>query len=195
MVVNNPDVDIATELVPYSDDDELASIDEDYNVTMLSLRDEVFDGDTKFVGSSWLDFFETYLLPGIADAISYDIQVVEVQHGDSGVSVIDAAGTAHQADRAIVTVPLAMLKRRAIAFSPPLESDRLEAINEAEVWSGFKAFIEFGEAFYPAAAAFPDGDTDQGQRLFYDATYGQDSEHHVLGIFSVGAPAERWMRF
>ena len=190
-IVNDPDVEVSTELVPYAEDDELASIDEDYNVTMLPLRD-FFDGDTKFVGSSWLDFFETCILPGIADAVSYDTQVVEVQHDDSGVSVIDAVRVAHRADHVIVTVPLAVLQRRDIVFSPPLESDRLEAIDEAEIWSGFKAFFEFAEAFYPAATAFPDSDTDEGQRLFYDAAYGQDTEHHVLGIFCAGAPAERY---
>ena len=79
-----------------------------------------------------------------------------------------------------------------IAFFPELEDDRIEAIDDAIVWSGLKAFFVFDEAFYPAAVAAPDSATADGQRLFYDAAYGQDTDLNVLGLFSVGAQAERY---
>lgn len=189
-IVNDPDVEIATELVPYTDDDQVAFVAG--AVTMAPLRPTVFGIDTKFVGSSWLDFFETYVLPGIADIIEYDTQVVEIDHGGDIAVLVTADGEVHEADRVIVTVPLRILQRRDITFTPALEDDRIEAIDSATVWSGFKAFFEFGESFYPAAIAFPDSETDDGQRLFYDAAYGQDTDQNILGIFSVGAPAERY---
>ena len=40
----------------------------------------------------------------------------------------------------------------------------------------------------------PDSYTAAGQRLFYDAAYGQRSDRHVLGLFSVGAQAERYQQ-
>lgn len=73
------------------------------------------------------------------------------------------------------------MQRRDITFAPPLEPDRLKVIDSAVVWSGFKAFLEFDEQFYPAAIAFSDSDTAEGQRLLDDAAYGQDSAHHILG--------------
>lgn len=189
-IVNDPDVAITTELVPYTDDDRVAFVADD--VTMLPLKPEVFDVDTKFVDSSWLDFFETYVVPGIVDIIDYETQVVEIDHGGDVATLVTADGSVYEADRVIVTVPLRILQRRDITFTPALEDDRIDAIDAATVWSGFKAFFEFDESFYPAAIAFPDSDTDDGQRLLYDAAYGQDTDQSILGVFSVGAPAERY---
>ena len=189
-IVNDPDVAVTTELVPYTDDDQVAFVAG--GVTMLPLKPGIFDVDTKFVGSSWLDFFETYVVPGIADIIEYGAQVVEIDHGGESATLVTADGAVHEADRVIVTVPLRILQQRDVTFTPALEDDRVEIIESATVWSGLKAFFEFEEAFYPAAIAFPDSDTDEGQRLFYDAAYGQDTDQNIMGVFSVGAPAERY---
>ena len=60
------------------------------------------------------------------------------------------------------------------------------------MWSGFKAFFEFDEEFYPTAVAPEDTETRAGQRLFYDAAYGQRTDQNILGLFSVGAQAEAY---
>ena len=189
-IVDDPDVEVATELVPYSADDEVAFVDAD--VAYLPLEPNIFDGDTKFRGSSWLDFFDTYVVPDIADVLRFDTQIVEIDHSGDDVTLVDADGNTHAADRVIVTVPLRILQRRDIAFVPPLEDERIEVIDEATVWSGLKAFFVFEERFYPAAIGFPDSVTPAGQRLFYDAAHGQHTDLNVLGVFSVGAQAERY---
>lgn len=192
-IVDDPSVDVGIDLVGYGPDDEVAIVGPGGDVVaVLPIEPEVFDGDTKFRGSSWLDFYDTNVVPGIADVIRYDTPIVEIDHGGDRVVATDAAGGTHTADRIIVTVPLRILQRRELAFVPPLEPERLAVIDEATVWSGFKAFIEFEEAFYPAAVAFPDSETADGQRLFYDAAHGQDSDRHILGLFSVGAQAEAY---
>ncbi|MEM1334610.1 MAG: FAD-dependent oxidoreductase, partial [Actinomycetota bacterium] len=185
------DVDVTTELVQYTDDDEVAYVDD--GIVTVPIKPIIFDVDSKFVGSSWLDFYETYVLPGIADTIEYDTPIVEIDHSlDDRVVLTDSNGGVHEADSVIVTVPLRILQLGDVTFTPPLDDARQEAIDGAEVWSGFKAFFEFEETFYPAALAYADSDTDDGQRLFYDAAYGQRTGEHILGLFTVGAPAERY---
>ncbi|MEM9131232.1 MAG: FAD-dependent oxidoreductase [Actinomycetota bacterium] len=191
-IVNDPDVEITTTLTRYDQDvDEVAYI-AGGEVAYGPISD-VFVVDSKFVGSSWLDFFETYVLPGIADRIEFDTVVTAVEITDDGVTVTDAAGVGWEADQVVVTVPLKVLQRGDITFEPPLSEEKREAIAEANVWSGLKAFIEFDEAFYPAAVAFAeDEEIVDGQRLYYDAAYGQDTDANILGLFSVGVLAERY---
>lgn len=188
-IVADDAVTIETVTVGYTDDDQYGEIDEDLELTLRGVSDFP---DLKFVGSSWLDFFDTYIVPGIASLITYQTVIESIDYGDQGVVLTDSNGRTHEADRVIVTVPLKMLQLGSIEFEPALPDGHLESIDDAVVWSGFKAFIEFDEAFYPAFLAPPDSETDEGQRLFYDAAHGQDSDANVLGVFSVGAQAERY---
>ena len=58
------------------------------------------------------------------------------------------------------------------------------------VWSGFKAFFKFSTQFYGAYLALSDSETDQGQRVYYDAAYAQTTSDNILGLFAVGQQAE-----
>ncbi len=88
-IVNDPGVDITTELVDYQDDDQVAFI-VDGVTTLTPLVPAVFDGDTKFRGSSWLDFFNRYVFPEIEDTIRYNTQVIDVHHSGDQVVLTDA---------------------------------------------------------------------------------------------------------
>ncbi|MEM7094060.1 MAG: FAD-dependent oxidoreductase [Actinomycetota bacterium] len=191
-IVADDSVTIETVTVGYREDGDFAMVEEDGTIVPISLADSGFDIDQKFVGSSWLDFFETYVLPGIAPVISFDTAVERIEYGDDGVRLTDTDGGVHEADRVVVTVPVAILQQGLVEFDPPLPDDRLETLDDATVWSGFKAFIEFDRRFYPTLLAPPDSGVGGGQRLFYDAAHGQGSDAHVLGVFSVGEEAERY---
>jgi hypothetical protein len=101
--------------------------------------------DHKFVGSSWLDFFDTYIVPGIADRMTFDTVVSRIEHGDDGVVVTDSDGVVREADAVIVTVPLTVLRDGDIEFEPPLPDTKLSALGAADVWGGIKVFVEFDE--------------------------------------------------
>ncbi|MEM7256557.1 MAG: FAD-dependent oxidoreductase [Pseudomonadota bacterium] len=186
-IVNDESVTVTTQLTAY---DSSARVDYYANGEIESLS--LDDSDLKFSGSSWLDFFTTYLLPGIADQIMYDTQVVDIDYSGPGVRITDSTGGIYVADLAVVTVPLAVLKRGDIEFTPALPAAKQQVIDTANVWSGLKVFIEFDDPFYPAFVAFEDSETDEGQRLYYDASYGQQTSANVLGLFSVGKQAERY---
>ena len=186
-IVDDPELSATTDLSAYAPTDTWVWI-EDGQVQGSTAGDDV-DTDLKFVGSSWLGFFEDHVLPGIDDRITYDTVVTSVTDTGDGVEVVDADGVVRTADRVIVTIPMFVLRSGAITFDPPLPDDHLEALDRAELWGGMKVFIEFSEPFFPTFFAPEITDTG-GQRLYYDAGYGQDSDHHVLGLFSVGGQAE-----
>lgn len=191
-IVADDSVDIETVVVAYQEDDPVASWDEDGVLTTGFMRDVGVDPDLKFGGSSWLDFFETYIVPGIAPLITYDTAIERVEYGAFGVRLTDRDGGVREADRVVVTVPVKILQLGLVEFDPPLPDSHVDSIADAEVWSGFKAFIEFDEQWFPTSLAPPDAETDGGQRLYYDAAYGQTTGEHILGLFSVGEQAERY---
>ncbi|MGF1666128.1 MAG: flavin monoamine oxidase family protein [Acidimicrobiia bacterium] len=185
-IVDDPQVEVATEVVPYRPDDPAGYFED--GALFLEETGEEFE-DRTFVGSSWLDFFDTYIVPGIADRMTFDTVVTRIEHGDDGVAVTNADGVVREADAVIVTVPLTVLRDGDIEFDPALPGDKLSALGSADVWGGIKVFLEFDEHFYPVFLAFPDSETRSGQRYYYDAAYAQSSDAHVMGLFAVGAQA------
>jgi monoamine oxidase len=95
-------------------------------------------------------------------------------------------GNEFECDRAIVTVPLQILKDGDITFIPPLSSERLAALDVALMPPGLN--INFGFAKY-----YTD-DVEVGDHLYYDETLGQDSDQHILGLFAMGEPAEDYLK-
>jgi len=90
------------------------------------------------------------------------------------------------ADQVIVTVPVKLLQEGMIKFIPALPSKKQQAIESVRVWDGCKMFIQFSEKFYPTFLELPLYPEERGQKIFYDAAYGQDTDQHILGLFAVG---------
>ena len=131
------DVEVTSELVQYTDDDEVAYVDD--GVVTVPIKPIIFDVDSKFVGSSWLDFYETYVLLGIADAIDDDTPIVEIDHSlDDRVVLTDSNAGLHEADHVIVTVPLRILQLGAAR--PARSRHRGDRRRERE--SGQRGWVE-----------------------------------------------------
>jgi polyamine oxidase len=69
----------------------------------------------------------------------------------SGVEVRCADGTVEAGSHAVVTLPLGVLKSRAVRFTPPLPADRQEAIDRLGFGSYEKVALRFAEPFWRAA--------------------------------------------
>ena len=179
-MVNNDDVEVATEVVAYDDSATGGYFDGSLEVG------EWNDSDLKFVGATWLDFFDEYIVPVVEDRMTFGVEITAIDYSGERIGLASAAGEQFVADRVIITVPLRALQDGRVAFTPRLPEKNQIALREAQAWPGFKAFIEFDTAFYPTFLSFPDSDTAQGQRLYYDAAYGQNTDANVLGLFSVG---------
>ena len=184
-IVNDDSVGVATEIVAYGPEAMAGYYEEGELYT-----EELTDSDLKFVDSTWFDFYDSYIVPSIADKMRFNTQITRVAYDETGVELTDQNGETYEATQLIVAVPLKILQDGDITFAPPLPSNKQEAIAEANIWGGIKVFLEFSEQFYPTALSLPENMTNTGQQLYYDAAYGQDTDKHILGLFAVGSKAE-----
>ncbi|MEM7082974.1 MAG: FAD-dependent oxidoreductase [Pseudomonadota bacterium] len=145
--------------------------------------------DLKFVGRTWLDVFDEFLLPTVAGNIQFNQVVKHIDYSGAEVTVTTVKGKVFRADKVIVTAPLTQL-RDVLTFAPSLPDNLQSALSDAYIWGGLKAFIQFSERFYPSLIEFDGRSGERGEQLYYDAAYGQDTSAHVLGLFSVGTSAE-----
>ena len=148
--------------------------------------------DRKFVNSSWFNFFQDYIVPSIASRIVYNAVVQSIDYTADKVVVTTQNGQ-HTADKVIVSVPLSILQEGAIGFSPALPQVKQDAINSTTIWEGFKAFFEFSQNFYNDGFEFPITPASAGEKIYYDASFGQNTTKNILGLFVVGTPAQDYL--
>jgi monoamine oxidase len=149
--------------------------------------------DRKFVNYSWFNFFEEYIVPSIASKISFNTVVQSIDYSGTQI-LVNTSGGQFVADKVVICVPLQILKDGDIGFTPSLPQSKLNAINETTVWEGFKAFFEFTTNFYgDDEYVFPVTPETSGQKLFYNAAFGQNTSKHILGLFAVGVPAQDYI--
>ncbi len=180
-IVNDSNISVQTQTTPYDPNTDTAL----YKGQEVSMQDLGFDIDQKFIGASWLDFFEQYVVPSIQNNISYNQVVTAIDYSGEKIRV-NTSNSEFIADKVIVTVPVKLLQNSSISFTPQLPKKKLDALSKVTVWDGFKAFIEFSQKFYPTAIGFDITPESAGQKLYYDAAYGQNSTRPVLGLFTVG---------
>lgn len=151
--------------------------------------------DQKFINSSWFDFYEEYIVPSIRNKMQFNTQIASIDYSGNKVIAIDTDGNTYESNKLVLTVPLKIMQLGLVSFTPQLPNNKLNAIENATVLSGIKIFLKFSEKFYPTFLEFEDSDTNEGQRLYYDVAYGQNSADNVLGLFSVGRQAEVYQAF
>ncbi len=145
--------------------------------------------DKKFVNSSWFSVFEAFVLPFVNKHIKYQKKVKAISYSGETISV-QCENERYKAQKVILTTPLPLLNQ--IDFSPALPAKKLDAISQVEYWNGFKAFFDFKEKFYPSFVDYLIQPATAGQVSLYDAAWGQQSDKNILGLFSVGAPANEY---
>lgn len=180
-IVNDSSVSIDIETTPYDPNVDYGL----FEGQRITVEQVGFTIDQKFIGSSWLDFFEQYIVPSVESKIRYNKVVQSIDYSGDQV-IVRTANEEFTADKVIVNVPVKLLQKGAINFSPALPTDKANAIDNVTVWDGCKAFIEFSEKFYPAFVAFDIQPESAGQKLYYDAAYGQNTTQNILGLFAVG---------
>lgn len=189
-IVNDPSVDVTTRLASYRSNASYGF----YANSKLQIEALGNYPDLKFVDGTWLTFFEQYLLPSIEAHIQFNTKVIEIDHSDQGVRVKDQNDQVYAADAAIVTVPPQIIRDKDIRFVPPMPSRQRRAFETVDIWGGMKVSLQFDEKFYPTILETKGSNNRRGQKMFYDAAYGQSSADHVLSLFSVGDQAKPYQR-
>jgi monoamine oxidase len=144
--------------------------------------------DRKFVNSSWFSFFEQYIVPSVMNKIVYNTIVQSIDYSGDEIVLMTQNGQ-RTADKVIVSVPLKILQDGDINFLPSLPQDKLNAINNTTIWAGFKAFFEFSNQFYDEEYEITITPSTNGEKIYYNAAFGQNTTKNILGLFVVGQPA------
>lgn len=146
-----------------------------------------FYTEDKFRDTTWYGFFERFMLPALAGKITLNAPVTAISR-TTGQLRVHHSGGVQPASHVIVTVPLSMLQRGAIAFDG-LPGPVPTALARARFGHGFKVFFKFTERFWPdmllegpRARAFAD---IWDSKLYYDAMLGKGRRDAVLGLFTV----------
>ncbi|MEZ5056280.1 MAG: FAD-dependent oxidoreductase [Saprospiraceae bacterium] len=174
---------------------DLGIFDRIVNDPAVEVNIPTFEDDPyyKFLNGSWFNFFEQYVVPSVSEKIIYNTVVQSIDYSGDKIFVNTSVGQ-KIADKVIVSVPLQILKEDLISFVPDLPPSKISAINKVEVWAGFKAFFEFSTDFYGENGyEFTINPASDGQKIYYDATFGQNSSKNILGLFVVGKPAQEYI--
>ncbi|MGI9187307.1 MAG: flavin monoamine oxidase family protein, partial [Gaiellales bacterium] len=105
------------------------------------------DGETRRVGGG-NDGIARRLAEPLGNAVRLEDPVSRIEHGPDGVRVHAASGVI-EADACIVAVPLAVTQD--ITFDPPLEPERVAAMERIPVGQAAKLVVPAAEAIPPAA--------------------------------------------
>lgn len=186
-IVNDPSTGTGITTQPYNFDQDRAIV----NGEEVGLKYLGFTIDQKFIGTSWYDFYDRYIVPSISNKIQLGSVVDKIDFSSSQVQISTKEDTYH-ADAVIVTIPAVLLKKGNIDFTPALPQKKLKALDQIKTWGGCKAFISFKESFYPTVTGFDIDMKDEGHKLFYDASYGQKTSQNILGVFAVGPCSKKY---
>ncbi len=189
-LVNDPAVDASIDLVNYSP--ETLSIWKNGKLRKRNFYTN-FYGELKFKNTTWFSFFEDYMVPSIRNRIVLNSPIASINYSGAEVVATGTNGQEYRGDRVICTVPLAILKRNSINFTPALPDSFTNALDEVYMPDGIKVFMEFSERFYPELLA--DGSVFElleGDKLYYDAAFGKDSDRNIFALFAVGEKATEY---
>ena len=184
---NKPDSEAATDIIIYNPQ----TIQNWHNGRLRShnyIRS--FYSEWKFKDSTWYDFFDQEIVPEVADRLLLNSPITEIDYTGEEV-VLRSQQNAYAADKVLVTVPIKLLQKESIQFSPALPADKTAALNRVTMGDGIKIFVAFRERFYPDFLAF--GKIFQAleaeEKFVYDAAFRKDSGQNILGLFAINEPA------
>jgi len=143
----------------------------------------------KFKSTTWYDFIHKNFVQNIEQNIIYNARITTIDYTGDQVVLTTENGTEYQADKVILTVSVGVLRSNVITFNPPLPTKKIKAIQDVEFLPGFKLFMQFSDQFYPDVIS---SETSSGEKTYYDAAYGKESQDHVLGLLSTGISAQEY---
>ncbi|MEM6320896.1 MAG: NAD(P)/FAD-dependent oxidoreductase, partial [Bacteroidota bacterium] len=188
-LLNEPDSEANIDIISYNP--KKISVWKDGKLKKRNFASH-FYGEYKFKSTTWYGFFEQHVVPNFSDKIVYNSPINAIDYTSDKVIVTNHQDEIFTADKVIVTVPIPILQKEYIQFSPPLPSEKVAAINSVTIPDGIKAFIEFSERFYPDVTFADGGLLDGGDTLYYDAAFGKETQANVLALFSVSAATSRY---
>lgn len=140
--------------------------------------------DFKFK-DSYFNFIDTNFAQPILSNIHYNTVVTAIDYTTDQITILTKDNKSYTADKVIVTVPIAQLKKNAIAFTPTLPKTQTAAFEKFGMGPGMKVFLKFSETFYKPVLY--GGATCAA---YADDSVGKSTNNHVLLAFVMGKQAQ-----
>ena len=86
-----------------------------------------------------MKMLETRVLPSVLEDIIYEQQVTAINYEGDKVTVTTKDGTTYEADKVLVTVPIAILQNDVITFTPPMPAEKATALKKVKTLPGCKS--------------------------------------------------------
>jgi len=138
------------------------------------------------------DRLPTELARRLGERIVYGARVVAVSQSDESVSVaFERAGEArtHSAERLVFAIPPTLL--RTLPVTPALSSEKQRALNELELESVTRVWLETDRRFWLERGESGRVDTDLALGPLRDESEGSPGAAGLLGIYATRAEARR----
>lgn len=142
------------------------------------------DEDYKFEETFYDVIDQQYAQP-ILEKIITSWEVKSIDYNGDSIVVTDSKGAQKIADRLIITVPITILQKQLIEFSPSLPAEKINAFQKIGMDAGMKVFLKFQSKFYDDAIL--GGTTCAAYEM---DTPGKITNEHVLLAFVMGTQAE-----
>jgi monoamine oxidase len=99
------------------------------------------------------------LFQDILPKIHFSEAVTSIDYSKTTLKIITEAGNSYTADKVILTVPLPILQKEKITFTPPLPAEKQQAIQTIGIDTGLKLILKFKASFWGEniAAIYGDG--------------------------------------
>jgi monoamine oxidase len=134
-----------------------------------------------------LDGYSSLIARAVAGLeIKYETPVARLRWDDGSVEVSTRSGL-ERFDRAIVTLPLGVLRRETVEFEPALPRPKREAIERINAGHISKVVLRFDEVYWPQDMTFLW--TPQSTQLWWRPGQGQQAEAPVVTAFFGGSAA------
>lgn len=141
----------------------------------------------KFKNTTWFDYLDLNFARKVRHNIIYNSEVVKIDYTGEKVVLTTLKGENYDADKVILTVPVGVLRSRAITFNPEMPAEKMKKLDSVPYYPGFKLIMKFNKGFYPDVL---ECSTERGEQYYYDVAFGKDSKDHILGLLSLGENAE-----
>lgn len=125
-------------------------IEQEYAEDISQLSAFYFDETKEFDGDDLLfvkgyNVISDYLATGLDIKLNH--QVESIESNNQGVNIITNQGN-FRGDKVIVTLPLGVLQKNIVKFSPPLPKEKLKAINQLGMGVLNKLYLRFPHQFW-----------------------------------------------
>jgi len=123
----------------------------------------------------------------IRDKVQLNSPVKSVNYSANPIVMTLQDGTQLQATKVIVAVPLAILKKGGIVFSPPLPAFKTAALNSLDMDACVRVVLDFKKNFWGEDAGYIWGGTTAPQ--YFSAGVGRSQFYRTLSITVCGPKA------